>query len=189
MFEEMKQQVEDWNDDDQVSAYLTKLLHKEAFDHAGLIYGHGPRRVQPVRPSGTGVQAVCETALGRNRAWKRSTSSTKTWSGWLPRSSPRSGRSTKGFRQRGLLQRLCVPDAGPAPGTVHPHLCHRPDCGMERPPAGRTVQPGQDHPPGLHERPAPAGNTVPCLSGPKIKPYPVFLLFPGGNAGFLFPCP
>ena len=41
MFEEMKQQVEDWNDDDQVSAYLTKLLHKEAFDHAGLIYGMG----------------------------------------------------------------------------------------------------------------------------------------------------
>lgn len=39
MFDEMKQQVEDWNDDDQVSAYLTRLLHKEAFDHAGLIYG------------------------------------------------------------------------------------------------------------------------------------------------------
>ena len=41
MFEEMKQQVADWDDDDQVSAYLTKLLHKEAFDHAGLIYGMG----------------------------------------------------------------------------------------------------------------------------------------------------
>ena len=41
MFDEMKQQVEDWNDDDQVSAYLTRLLHKEAFDHAGLIYGMG----------------------------------------------------------------------------------------------------------------------------------------------------
>ncbi|MBQ6380010.1 MAG: citrate/2-methylcitrate synthase [Clostridia bacterium] len=41
MFEDMKQQVKDWRDDDEVCAYLTKLLHKEAFDHSGLIYGIG----------------------------------------------------------------------------------------------------------------------------------------------------
>lgn len=41
MFEEMKQVVSDWEDDEEVSAYLKKLLHKEAFDHAGLIYGVG----------------------------------------------------------------------------------------------------------------------------------------------------
>lgn len=41
MFEEMKQAVSDWEDDEEVSAYLKKLLHKEAFDHAGLIYGVG----------------------------------------------------------------------------------------------------------------------------------------------------
>lgn len=41
MFEEMKQEVKDWTDDEEVSAYLKKLLHKEAFDHAGLIYGVG----------------------------------------------------------------------------------------------------------------------------------------------------
>ncbi len=41
MFEDMKANVKDWKDEEEVSAYLRKLLHKEAFDHAGLIYGCG----------------------------------------------------------------------------------------------------------------------------------------------------
>lgn len=41
MFDDMKQHIHDWKDEDEISAYLTALLHKEAFDHAGLIYGMG----------------------------------------------------------------------------------------------------------------------------------------------------
>lgn len=41
MFEDMKAKVKDWTDEEEVSAYLKALLHKEAFDHAGLIYGMG----------------------------------------------------------------------------------------------------------------------------------------------------
>lgn len=41
MFEDMKEKVSDWTDEDAVSDYLKKLLHKEAFDNAGLIYGVG----------------------------------------------------------------------------------------------------------------------------------------------------
>ena len=41
MFEDMKQNVKDWADEDEVTAYLQALLHKDAFDHAGLIYGVG----------------------------------------------------------------------------------------------------------------------------------------------------
>ncbi len=41
MFEEMKSEVNDWTDEEEVGVYLKKLLHKEAFDHAGLIYGVG----------------------------------------------------------------------------------------------------------------------------------------------------
>ena len=41
MFEDMKAVLTDWEDEDQVRAYLKALLHKEAFDHAGLIYGMG----------------------------------------------------------------------------------------------------------------------------------------------------
>ena len=41
MFDDMKQNVSDWTDEEEVKNYLRKLLHKEAFDHAGLIYGMG----------------------------------------------------------------------------------------------------------------------------------------------------
>ena len=41
MFDDMKKHVHDWTDEEEISAYLTALLHKEAFDHAGLIYGMG----------------------------------------------------------------------------------------------------------------------------------------------------
>ena len=41
MFEDMKKEVKDWADEEEVSNYLKRLLHKEAFDHAGLIYGVG----------------------------------------------------------------------------------------------------------------------------------------------------
>ena len=41
MFEEIKAQIRDWKDDDEVKAYLAKILHGDAFDHAGLIYGVG----------------------------------------------------------------------------------------------------------------------------------------------------
>ena len=41
MFEEMKQTVKDWTDEEEVSNYLKRLLHKDAFDHTGLIYGVG----------------------------------------------------------------------------------------------------------------------------------------------------
>lgn len=41
MFDDMKQNVKDWKDDDEVSAYLHALLDKRAFDKAGLIYGIG----------------------------------------------------------------------------------------------------------------------------------------------------
>ncbi|MBQ1339732.1 MAG: citrate/2-methylcitrate synthase [Ruminococcus sp.] len=41
MFDDMKENVGDWTDEEEVKSYLRKLLHKEAFDHSGLIYGMG----------------------------------------------------------------------------------------------------------------------------------------------------
>ena len=41
MFEDMKENVKDWKDDEEIKAYLSALLNKEAFDKAGLIYGMG----------------------------------------------------------------------------------------------------------------------------------------------------
>jgi citrate synthase len=41
MIRDMKEKVKDWNDDDEITTYLEKLLLKEGFDRSGLIYGMG----------------------------------------------------------------------------------------------------------------------------------------------------
>lgn len=41
MLEDIKTNVKDWADDEEVAAYLTKLLNREAGDRSGLIYGMG----------------------------------------------------------------------------------------------------------------------------------------------------
>ena len=41
MLEDMKEKLKDWTDEEEVGNYLRALLNKEAFDHAGLIYGMG----------------------------------------------------------------------------------------------------------------------------------------------------
>lgn len=41
MMDDIKANVSDWNDEDELSMYLNKILNKEAFDHNGLIYGIG----------------------------------------------------------------------------------------------------------------------------------------------------
>lgn len=41
MFANIKENVHDWTSEKEVEEYLTKILNKEAFDKAGLIYGMG----------------------------------------------------------------------------------------------------------------------------------------------------
>lgn len=41
MIEDIKKNLKDWTDEDEIWDYLKKLLNKEAFDHSGLIYGIG----------------------------------------------------------------------------------------------------------------------------------------------------
>jgi citrate synthase len=41
MFRDMQQNISDWYDDDEIAAYLEKILKGEAFDRSGLIYGIG----------------------------------------------------------------------------------------------------------------------------------------------------
>ncbi len=41
MFDNIKENVKDWEDEEEVRSYVEKILHKEAFDKAGLVYGIG----------------------------------------------------------------------------------------------------------------------------------------------------
>lgn len=41
MFDDLKEEVDDWDDNDEIESYLLRVLNKEAFDGSGLIYGMG----------------------------------------------------------------------------------------------------------------------------------------------------
>lgn len=41
MFEDIKDKLSDWQDDEEIERYLTQILTKDAFDRSGLIYGIG----------------------------------------------------------------------------------------------------------------------------------------------------
>ena len=41
MQQEIKDNVEHWDDDDELAAYLAKIVNKQAFDKTGLVYGMG----------------------------------------------------------------------------------------------------------------------------------------------------
>ncbi|MEE1114900.1 MAG: citrate synthase, partial [Eubacterium sp.] len=41
MFEDIKENVHNWENEDEIRAYMNKILDKKAFDNSGLIYGMG----------------------------------------------------------------------------------------------------------------------------------------------------
>ncbi|MBW6468790.1 MAG: citrate/2-methylcitrate synthase [Coriobacteriia bacterium] len=41
MFQELKSEIRDWSDDEEITSYLLRILNKEAFDRSGLVYGMG----------------------------------------------------------------------------------------------------------------------------------------------------
>ena len=41
MFDDLKQAVRDWDDEDEIRQYIERIVDKEAFDKAGLVYGIG----------------------------------------------------------------------------------------------------------------------------------------------------
>ncbi len=41
MMEDIKQNVKDWEDEEEIAGYLAKIIRKEAYDQSGLIYGIG----------------------------------------------------------------------------------------------------------------------------------------------------
>ena len=41
MQKEIKENVKNWEDEDEVASYIAKIVNKQAYDHTGLIYGMG----------------------------------------------------------------------------------------------------------------------------------------------------
>lgn len=60
MFDDMKEHVRDWKDEEEVADYLRRLLHKDAFDQAGLIYGMGHAVYSHSDPRATVLRSFVE---------------------------------------------------------------------------------------------------------------------------------
>ncbi len=60
MFKDIKANLKNWSDDSEIRDYLKKLLHGDAFDHSGLIYGMGHAVYSVSDPRAEILRAQCE---------------------------------------------------------------------------------------------------------------------------------
>ena len=77
----MKKEVKDWKDEDEVRTYLKRLLHKEAFDRKGLIYGMGHAIYSVSDPRAEVFKAYVET-LAREKGRMKDYACILWWNVW-----------------------------------------------------------------------------------------------------------
>ncbi len=61
MFEDIKKNIKNWQDEEELKTYLIKLLNKEAFDQSGLIYGMGHAVYSVSDPRAEVLRSQCRT--------------------------------------------------------------------------------------------------------------------------------
>ncbi len=66
MFENIRKNVENWNDEDEIRSYLSKMLDKQVFDRTGLIYGVGHAVYSKADPRAE-VFRSCVESLAREK--------------------------------------------------------------------------------------------------------------------------
>ena len=70
MFEDIKENVKDWEDEEEVASYLLKLLRREAFDRSGLIYGMG-HAVYSISDPRANILRSCVDRLAHEKGMER----------------------------------------------------------------------------------------------------------------------
>ncbi|MEE8837242.1 MAG: citrate/2-methylcitrate synthase [Eubacteriales bacterium] len=73
MFDDLRKQVKDTGDPEEIEQYLKKLLHGEAFDHKGLIYGMGHAVYSISDPRAVILKSFVEKLAkekGREKDWR-----------------------------------------------------------------------------------------------------------------------
>ena len=66
-----EEEVRDWEDEEEVRAYLKRLLHKDAFDRRGLIYGMGHAIYSVSDPRAEVLKGICRKPRKRKRTYER----------------------------------------------------------------------------------------------------------------------
>ena len=140
MMDDLRAQVADTTDREQVERYLTRVLHGEEFDHSGLIYGMGHAVYSLSDP-----RAVIFKSFVKRLAQEKGRQEEYALYAMVEELAPevisRERRDLQGrLRQCGLLQRLCVSDAGHSTGIVHADFRGGENGRLERPSDGGTHQ-------------------------------------------------
>ena len=148
--------------DDAIRDYIARLLDKQAFDGAGLVYGIG-HAVYSLSDPRADILRDYAKKLAVAKGLEKDYEYYEKVARIAPaRSHRREAQDVQGReRQCGFLLRAHLHHAEDPHRALHPHLLRGKDSGLERPPHRGTRQPRQDHPPRLHRRRAPSALRTP----------------------------
>ena len=151
MFEDLKQTVRDWKDEDEVTRYLEKLLDKQAFDKKGLIYGMG-HAVYTISDPRQVILKGAVKKLAEVEGYDKEFDLYALVERLAPQVIGKKAPHLQGRRvERRLLQRTALQHARHSLRAVHTALRHRENRGLECAQTRGAHQRGQDHPSGVHE--------------------------------------
>ena len=157
MIQDIKSHLHDWTDPEETSAYLRKLLNKEAFDHSGLIYGMG-HAVYSISDPREQILRSFVNQLAVEKGRQDDLALYRNIEEEAPKLISKNRPIYKGVSANIDLYSGFLYDLLGIPVELYtPPLRHRPDRGLERPPHRGAGVHEQDHPPCLHERHAGAG--------------------------------
>ena len=153
MFDDLRANVTDWEDDEQIADYLHRLLDKEAFDRRGLVYGMGHPVYSVSDPRAVILRGYAERARGGEGLRRGVRAAHERVERIAPLIISAQRRRLQGRqRQRRLLLRLRLPDARHPGRAVHAAVRDLARRRLERAPARGARQRRQAHPARLQER-------------------------------------
>ena len=149
MFEDMKAQLNDWADEDEVKDYLSRLLDKQAFDKKGLIYGMG-HAVYSISDPRAEIFKVFVEKLAKEKGYEKEYALYELVERLGPQVIGEKRKIYKGVNANvDFYSGLVYSMLGLPPGSLHADLCGG-ACGrLECTPSGRAEERGQDHPSGV----------------------------------------
>ena len=148
MMQNIRDNLHDIEDDEELEAYLKKLLHGEAFDRKGLIYGMGHAVYSLSDPREVVFKGYVEQ-LAHEKGRDKDLSLYTRIERMAPQLIAQERKIFKGVSPNVDFYSGCVRDAGHPHGAVHPAVCRGARHGLERPPHRGAAQRQQDHPSGL----------------------------------------
>ena len=152
MFEDIKENVRNWESEDEIRAYMNRILDKDAFDQSGLIYGMGHAVYTLSDP---------RAVILKEYARKLSIEKDVEEEFHLYENVERIGKECM-MQKRSLVKPICAnvdfysgfvyTMMNFPPGAFHTTVRHRPYLGLVGPPHRGDGQRRQDHPSGLQVR-------------------------------------